>query len=148
MSETLLRVIPTESLAEDAMLELVEYIEAFVADKLGRDQPPVSLVAQVTLFEPLSRLTAVVQYEDEAVAAAMLSVRGAAFLSGCRDSVSLPGISKMHQAKFYCITRCVALKRTRATFPCAAPRHNSSPSRCAARADLAEISRRTRAVIF
>ena len=57
-------------------------------------------------------------------------------------------ISKMHQAKFYCITRCVALKRTRATFPCAAPRHNSSPSRCAARADLAEISRRTRAVIF
>ena len=59
-------------------------------------------------------------------------------------------ISKMHQAKFYCITRCVALKRTRATFPCAAPRHNSSHSRCAARADLAEISRRTRgrAVIF
>ena len=64
MSETLLRVIPTESLAEDAILELLEYIEAFVADKLGRDQPPVSLVAQVTLFEPLSRLTAVVQYED------------------------------------------------------------------------------------
>ena len=79
MSETLLRVIPTESLAEDAMLELVEYIEAFVADKLGRDQPPVSLVAQVTLFEPLSRLTAVVQYEDEAVAAAMLLVRGEPF---------------------------------------------------------------------
>lgn len=72
----------------------------------------------------------------------------AAFLSGCRDSVSLPGDLKRHQAKFYCITRCVALKRTRATFPCAAPRHNSSPSRCAARADLAEISRRTRAVIF
>jgi hypothetical protein len=60
----------------------------------------------------------------------------------------LRAISKMHQAKFYCITRCVALKRTRATFPCAAPRHDSSPSRCAARADLAEISRRTRAVIF
>ena len=69
----------------------------------------------------------------------------------CQGAVILcpfRAISKMHQAKFYCITRCVALKRTRATFPCAAPRHNSSPSRCAARADLAEISRRTRAVIF
>ena len=31
------------------------------------------------------------------------------------------GRSQRHQAKFYCITRCVALKRTRATFPCGSP---------------------------
>ena len=34
-------------------------------------------------------------------------------MGGSPDSVSLPGDLKMHQAKFYCITRCVALKRTR-----------------------------------
>ena len=72
----------------------------------------------------------------------------AAFLSGCRDSVSLPGDLKRHQAKFFCITRCVALKRTRATSPCAGPRHDLSPRARSARTDLAEISRRVRAVIF
>ena len=72
----------------------------------------------------------------------------AAFLSGCRDSVSLPGDLKRDQAKFFCITRCVALKRTRATSPCAGPRHDLSPRARSARTDLAEISRRVRAVIF
>ena len=72
----------------------------------------------------------------------------AAFLSGCRDSVSLPGDLKRHQAKFFCITRCVALKRTRATSPCAGPRHDLSPCARSARTDLTEISRRTRAVIL
>jgi hypothetical protein len=72
----------------------------------------------------------------------------AAFLAGCRDSVSLPGDLKRHQAKFFCITRCVALKRTRATSPCAGPRHDLSSRARSARTDLAQISRRVRAVIF
>jgi hypothetical protein len=75
MSEVLLRIIPTESLAEDAMLELVECVEAFIASKLCC-ATPVSLVAQVALFEPLNRLTAIVQYGEEAITAAMLAVRG------------------------------------------------------------------------
>jgi hypothetical protein len=76
------------------------------------------------------------------------AVCAAAFLSGCRDSVSLPGDLKRHQAKFFCITRCVALKRTRATSPCAGPRHDLSSRARSARTDLAQISRRVRAVIF
>ena len=35
------------------------------------------------------------------------------WMGGHRVPVSLPGDLKMHQAMFYCITRCVALKRTR-----------------------------------
>jgi hypothetical protein len=64
----------------------------------------------------------------------------------CQGAVILcpfRAISKGHQAKFFCITRCVALKRTRATSPCAGPRHDLSPCARSARTDLAEISRRT-----
>jgi hypothetical protein len=84
MSEVLLRVIPTESLAEDAVLELVEYVESLIGRRLGCE-PPASLVAQVIMFEPLNRLTAIVQYGEEAVAAAMLDVRGEPFTIADED---------------------------------------------------------------
>ena len=45
-----------------------------------------------------------------------------AFLGGHRVPCPCRAISKMHQAKFYCITRCVALKRTRGLLSHAQPR--------------------------
>ena len=71
--DCVLRVVPSVSLAEDAMQDAVERLEEDVGRQLGLAQCP--LYTQVELYSEFGRLTAIVQYDQEDVVAAMRSVR-------------------------------------------------------------------------
>ena len=70
-----MRVIPSESLAEDALQDAVERLEEDVGKSLNLAQCPVSAYVQADLYQETKWLTAIVQYDDPAVVARMLTVR-------------------------------------------------------------------------
>ena len=75
MSITVLRVIPDQSLAEDALQDAVERLEEVIGHMMQLPSPPVAESTQVELSIDLKYLTAVVIYENHEVTSELVRVR-------------------------------------------------------------------------